>query len=453
MAQPAQEVHKKSSEQRLPGSFLTLQQVRHIQREFGTPVYVYDMETLIRRAQTALSMPHAFGLTVRYAMKANPTGAILQLFDRLGLYIDASSGYEARRALHAGIAPEKIQLTAQEAPAALEALVRQGVRFNATSLHQLTLFGQLFPGHELSIRINPGLGSGSTQRTNVGGPAASFGIWHEYLPQVERIRAAHDLRITRLHSHIGSGADPAIYQRCAALTLRAAHTLPDVHTVNLGGGFKIARMPGEQDTDLHAVGHKIADQFRRFQEEDAQGRQLHLEIEPGTFLVAHAGAIIATIVDVKDTGAAGYRFIVVDSGMTEILRPGLYGAQHPLYVVPASDEPRGEETYLVSGHCCESGDTLTPAPGEPEALQPRRLTTSRIGDALVIGGSGAYAAAMSAANYNSFPRAAELLLTPGGELYVIRERQRLADMIAAERLPDLDSWPVANASAPDRKKA
>lgn len=419
--------------------FLTDETVRAIQSRFGTPVHVYDMDTLVRAARRALSIPAPFGLTVRFAMKACPNGAILRIFDELGLHIDASSGFEVYRAREAGIDLRRVQLTAQELPPDLEALVEAGLLFNATSLHQLRRFGELFPGGELSIRLNPGLGSGHSRRTNVGGPASSFGIWHEQLDKVFEIQQMYDLRITRLHSHIGSGADPAVWQRCAQMTLRLAHQLPDVHTVNLGGGFKVARASHEEETDLHAVAEAIAEQLRRFRDEDAAGRALHLEIEPGTYLVAHAGAIVSTVVDVKDTGADGYRFIVVDSGMTDTLRPTLYGAVHGLRVAPATrdaDKER-EGAFVVVGHCCESGDVLTPAPGDPEQLQPRRLQTPRLGDALVIEDTGAYGAAMSAKHYNSFPESAQLLQTPDGRLHVIRRRQSWTEMIAAEQpLPE-----------------
>lgn len=415
--------------------FLSAEQVRTIQRQFGTPIFVYDQQTLEAQARQALAFPHPYGLTVRYAMKACPTAAIIRLLNRLGLHIDASSGFEAQRALRAGVPAAQIQITAQQLPEDLEELVDLGVLFNASSLHQLRAFGQLFPGREVSFRVNPGLGSGHNHRTNVGGPSASFGVWHEYLDQVFAIQREYRLRITGLHSHIGSGNDPEVWQQCARLTLGIAARLPEVERVNLGGGFKVSRMAGETATDLQVVGQPIAAEFERFAQK--YGRRLWLEIEPGTFLVANAGVLICTVIDVVDTGPLGYHFIKVDSGMTEILRPSLYGAQHPIAIVPAQAEERGQEEYLVVGHCCESGDLLTPAPGNPEELKPRRLLQAQIGDALVVGGSGAYCAGMSAKNYNSFPEAAEVLLAKDETLHLIRQRQTLEQMVANELLPDL----------------
>lgn len=415
-------------------AFLSADEVRTIQRQFGTPVFVYSQTSLENQAQSALDFPNPYGLTVRYAMKSCPSAAVISILNRLGLHIDASSGFEARRAMRAGVAPEQIQITAQQLPEDLEELVRQDVRFNACSLHQLHSFGQLFPGGELCVRINPGLGSGHSNRTNVGGPSSSFGIWHEYLDQVITIAAQHDLNITRLHSHIGSGSDPDVWQRCARLTLDIAGRLPQVHTVNLGGGFKIGRMAGELSTDLQAAGQPIAEEFERFGAE--HGRQLHLEIEPGTYFVGNAGALVCTVMDLVDTGSDGYTFIKVDSGMTEVLRPSLYGAQHPIVVVPAEDENRGQHHYLVAGHCCESGDILTPEPDNPEGLLPRLLTKAQIGDPVVIGGSGAYCAGMSSKNYNTFPEAPEVLLASDGTLHLARQRQTLDQILANETLPE-----------------
>jgi diaminopimelate decarboxylase len=277
------------------------------------------------------------------------------------------------------------------------------------------------------------LGSGHSNRTNVGGPSSSFGIWHEYLQQVLATAAEHDLRITGLHSHIGSGSDPEVWQRCARLTLEVAAQMPDIERVSMGGGFKVGRMAGEVSTNLQEAGQPVTGEFERFAQQ--HGRKLHLEVEPGTFFVANAGALVCSIIDVVDTGAEGNRFIKVDSGMTEVLRPSMYGAQHPIVVVPAEPETRGQGEYLVAGHCCESGDILTPAPDNPEGLATRTLTEAKIGDAVFIGGSGAYCAGMAAKNYNSFPEAPEVLLDDKGELHLLRQRQSLDQLLANESLP------------------
>jgi len=412
-------------------SFLTRDQIRSIRAEFGTPVYVYDQRRLEQAAREVLAFPNAFGLTARYAMKALPTAAIVRILTDTGLHIDASSGFEAERAILAGVAPERIQLTAQELPGDLKDLVERGVLFNACSLHQLEAYGRLFPGRPVSVRINPGLGSGHNNRTNVGGPASAFGIWHERLDDVLALAREYDLALTGMHTHIGSGGDPEVWKRCARLSLEIAARLPDVDRLSLGGGMKIARMPGEVAADLQEIGRAVRPDFEQFAER--HGRRLHLEIEPGTYLVANAGVILASVIDVVDTGEGGYRFVKADTGMTELLRPNLYGAQHPIDVIRLDDgEARGEDDYVVVGHCCESGDMMTPAPGDPETLAPRRLTRPVVGDAIVIGGAGAYCSAVPGKNYNSFPEAPEVLLDRNGRPRLIRARQTLAQIVANE---------------------
>jgi len=228
----------------------------------------------------------------------------------------------------------------------------------------------------------------------------------------------HDLKITRLHSHIGSGTDPEVWKRAIRMTLDLAAKLPDVRTVNLGGGFKVGRMPGEKSADMADVGARVKQELLGFRERD--GRSIHLEIEPGTFLVASGGMVVATCVDVVDTGREGYLFAKLDTGMTEVTRPSLYGAQHPIEVLA---EGRDEADVIFAGPCCESGDILTPAPGDPEALAPRRVRRPSIGDLVVVGGAGAYCAAMSTINYNSYPQAPEVMLEPDGTLRLLRRRQ------------------------------
>ncbi|HPO16913.1 MAG TPA: diaminopimelate decarboxylase [Candidatus Hydrogenedentes bacterium] len=410
--------------------FLNEKQVLAVCREFGTPAFVYDQATLERRASEVLAFPNAFGLTARYAMKASPNAAIIRTFNRMGLHIDASSAYEVERALRAGVPPEHIQLTAQELPGNLQEIVDRGVCFNACSLHQLRVFGQYYPGRDVSVRINPGLGSGHSNRTNVGGPSASFGIWHEHLDQVFAVAQEFGLHITGMHTHIGSGTDPDIWVYCAQLSLGIAARMPEVTRLSLGGGFKVARMQNEVSADFQTIGEKIKTEFESFAHQ--HGRKLHLEVEPGTYLVANAGALVCRVMDIVDTGEKGYTFIKVDSGMTEILRPSLYGAQHPIIVVPQVRERRKSAKYLVVGHCCESGDILTPKPGNPEQLKPRVLKEARIGDALVIEGAGAYCAAMSSKNYNSFPECGEVLLTHAGKLVLVRRRQTLDQVLQNE---------------------
>jgi diaminopimelate decarboxylase len=409
--------------------FLSPEQAEMVRHRFGTPVYVYDERTLKSQAREALGFPNAFGLTARYAMKACPNAAIIRIFAECGLHIDASSGYECERALRAGVPAGHISLSTQEFPGNFRRLYEGGIRFNACSLNQLRRFGEQFPGGEVGLRFNPGLGSGGTVKTNVGGPASSFGIWHEYRGEARAIVDEHGLRVVRIHTHIGSGSDPAVWQRVARLSLEMVREFPEVTTLNLGGGYKIGRMSYEQSTDFQEIGEPIKEAFEELAEET--GRRIQLEIEPGTYLTANACSLVATIQDIADTGEGGYRFLKLDTGMTEILRPSLYASQHPIIVLPRVDTGVCVP-YVAVGHCCESGDLITPAPENHEVLHPRELPEAEPGDLCVIEGAGAYCSAMAAKNYNSFPEAAEVLVREMGDVVLIRRRQTVEQMVENE---------------------
>jgi diaminopimelate decarboxylase len=219
------------------------------------------------------------------------------------------------------------------------------------------------------------------------------------------------------------------------MSLDLATQLPDVSVINLGGGFKTGRMPEEPTVDMDAVADHVRRELEAFRARE--GRALHLELEPGTYLVAPAGVIVATCIDVVDTGKDGYLFAKLDTGMTEITRPSLYGAQHPMDVM-AEREPA---QVVFVGPCCESGDILTTAPGDPEALGPRWVPRPRVGDVVVVGGAGAYCAAMSTINYNSYPQAPEVMLERDGTLRLIRRRQSLDQMLANEVSPSVSLSP------------
>lgn len=411
--------------------FVTHNLAKSIRDKFQTPIFVYDEKTLRNQASNTLQFPNSYGLTVRFAMKACPNAAILQLFDSMGLHFDASSGFEVERAVKAGINPSKMSLSSQELPNNFSELIKMGIEFNACSLKQLETFGKLFPGGSCGIRFNPGKGSGGTGKTNVGGPSSSFGIWHEQIDKVKEIVKTYNIKPIRIHTHIGSGSDPVIWQNVASMSLSLVSQFPDAVTLNLGGGYKVGRMSYEYSTDLLKVGAPVRDLFEEFAKK--HNRKLKLEIEPGTYLVANSGALLCSVQDLVSTksnnGDTGHNFIKLDSGMTEVLRPSLYGAQHPIVV---HNDDTNTEKYIVVGHCCESGDLFSCAPGDPEALQERLLKKVTIGDLVTIEGSGAYCAGMSTKNYNSFPEAPECIIDTKGQVHLIRKIQTLDQMLANE---------------------
>jgi diaminopimelate decarboxylase len=415
--------------QKIQPRFLDYTTAHTLSDSFGTPIYVYDQKSLEANANAVLKFPNAFGLTARYAMKASPNGAILKVFAKAGLHIDASSGHEVHRAMAAGIPARHISLSAQELPIDLPNLLDSGIQLNACSLAQLERFGQIKPGGQVGIRINPGAGSGGNNRTNVGGPSSSFGIWHHWIPQIKAILEKYELTAVRIHTHIGSGSDPDVWLKVAKMNFDIVRQFPDVTTLNLGGGFKVGRMPDEESTDLQVVGFPVKEKFEEFAVET--GRQIHLEVEPGTFLVANACALLSKVQDVVSTGEGGYEFIKLDTGMTELLRPSIYGAQHPISLLQSSENSEAKD-YVIVGHCCESGDILTPAAGDPELLATRALPLAEIGDYCVIDGSGAYASAMTPKHYNSYPEAAEVILDLDNAPKLIRRRQKLEEIWANE---------------------
>ncbi|HEX2958068.1 MAG TPA: diaminopimelate decarboxylase [Chitinispirillaceae bacterium] len=403
-------------------------QLKAIADKYGTPLMVHDARSYHAYAKQALSVPDPFGITVRYAMKANSNSAILHIFDELGIHIDASSVYEVKRALAAGISPEKILLTSQQALSKVEIkdVVESGVNYCCTSLTQLQRYCELFSQSRksVSVRINPGLGSGHNNRTNTAGLAASFGIWHEYIPEVKHIALENGLKINRIHTHVGSGSDWEIWKKAVSMTLEIIRHFPDATVLNLGGGYKIDRNFLERSIDLHAVFTVVKRELESFASET--GRKLTLEIEPGTYLAANACMLLASVNDIVDTGANGYHFLKIDASMTELLRPMIYGAKHPIRLL--NDTDRKHQDYVVVGCCCESGDIFTVCDGDPEAVATVSLPEAHIGDVVAIMGTGAYGISMSAKNYNSRPICAEVMIWEDGTHSLISRRQDVEEI-------------------------
>jgi diaminopimelate decarboxylase len=178
-----------------------------------------------------------------------------------------------------------------------------------------------------------------------------------------------------------------------------------VAVLDIGGGYKVHRFADEQEADMVAIAAQFSERLSAFKEKT--GRALHLEIEPGTYFIAHAGVLVARVDDIVDTGKGGYTFLRLNTGMNDFLRSTLYGARHELEVM--NDSPNIKE-YVVVGHNCESGDIFTPAAGNPEAIEPRTLREATIGDEVRMYDAGAYCASMRAKGYNSFPSAPEVMV-------------------------------------------
>ena len=380
-------------------------ELRHL-ASTTTPLFVYSKKYLKNRAELLMNLRFPYGFLPRYAVKANNHPEIIKLFNTCGLSFDASSGYEAEELINLGVPGEKISLSSQEPAHNLSLLLNNNVKFVATSLYQLRLFIAC-KDHQSSVglRVNPGLGAGHNNRTMTGGANSSFGLWAAYVDDAISMAHSANVKIDRLHVHIGSGADPKVWAKVLEVAFDLIEKMPDVTSIDIGGGFKIHRFGDEHETNIEAVADVFSEGLANFAAKT--GRKLRIEIEPGTWLVGHGGVLIASIVDIVDTGDDGHTFLRLNTGMNDILRPGMYGAQHEMAVLTDSEQRR---TYVVVGHNCETGDILTPAPSDPEGIDPRELNEAKIGDALVIYDVGAYCRSMAAHGYNSYPNAKEIII-------------------------------------------
>ena len=371
-----------------------------------TPRYEYSRSKITERLTYMKTLVAPYGLVVRYAIKANPHPEILSMIREAGMHFDASSSYEASELLELGILGERISLSSQQSPHNLEELLAANVLFVATSLSQLKQFISA-KNHSatVGIRINPDMGSGHNNRTSTGGKNASFGIWHEYGDEVRELAKSAGIKIDRMHIHIGSGADPRVWGEVMDRALFITEQYSDVTSLDIGGGYKVHRYAEEAEADMVAIFETFSEKLEKFYERT--GRKISLEIEPGTYLIAHAGTLVAQVDDIVDTGKDGYTFLRLTTGMNDFLRSAMYGARHEIEVINDATET---QEYIVVGHGCESGDIFSPAPGDPEQIETRMLKKASIGDVVHIHDMGAYCASMRAKGYNSFPDAIEVMV-------------------------------------------
>jgi diaminopimelate decarboxylase len=413
--------------------------VADLVRELGTPIFVYDAAPILRRIGDLAAFD-----CVRYAQKACSNLGILDLIRRQGVLVDATSAGEIARALAAGFPvfpvqgePPPIVYTADIFDReALELVTEHGIHVNCGSPDMIDQLGERVPGAEITLRINPGFGHGHSRKTNTGGEHSKHGIWHEDLDAALDRAAANSLTVTGLHVHIGSGSDLHHLSRVAAEMERFARQVgPSVTSISAGGGLPVPYRVGEVYVDLDAY-FAVWDRVRRRLEESF-GHPVRLEIEPGRYLVAESGYLVTEIRAIKRMGTN--TFYLVDAGFNNLARPVLYGAYHPMSIVPRSREPgeTGEERpiqeVVVGGQLCESGDIFTQDEGGSVAT--RALPVAEVGEYLVMESAGAYGFVMSS-NYNSKPFAAEVLIRDG-QAHLVRARQTLADLLRGEVLPPL----------------
>ena len=404
--------------------------ISQLAAKVNTPFYVYDEQKIIERINDL----KAFDV-VRYAQKACSNLAILDICRRNGAVVDAVSTGEILRAEAVGFSasgdPSPIVYTADIFDlSSLELVLDRGIHTNCGSPDMLTQLGQKAPGRSITLRINPGFGHGHNQKTNTGGSQSKHGIWHSELTDCLRIAEKYNLRVTGLHMHIGSGTDlEHLAQVVTAMEQAAREVGSSLDTISAGGGLPIPYQTEESYVDLEAY-FKLWDAARK-RLETQFGHSLRLEIEPGRYLVAEAGFLVAEIRAIKKMDKNW--FYLVDAGFNDLARPILYGSHHPMTIYRRGEEKtNGLREVIVGGPLCESGDIFTQKEGG--FVCTRSLPEAQLGDLLIIECAGAYGAVMGS-NYNSKPLAAELLVRDG-QVFTIRERQTFAQMTAAEHIPN-----------------
>lgn len=404
---------------------LDASRLRRLAATYGTPLWVYDAEIIRQRIRALKSFD-----TIRYAQKACSNTHILRLMRGEGVAVDSVSSGEIDRALRAGYSSladnAEIVFTADVIdPATIAKVIEYRIPVNAGSIDMLHQLGERSPGHPVWLRINPGFGHGHHNKVNTGGEHSKHGIWHKDLPQaIEAIRT-HGLKLVGLHMHIGSGVDYRhLGQVCQTMVTLVKAAGQDFEAISTGGGLTVNYRETDPvvDTD-HYFG--LWDAARR---EIAAflGHPVRLEIEPGRYLLAESGLLLAEVLATKGMGRN--HFVLVDAGFNDLMRPAMYGSYHAISVVPRDGGIREPRKTVVAGPLCESGDVFTQEEGG--IVAPRLLPAAQVGDLVVFHDTGAYGAAMSS-NYNSRPLAAEVLLDGDSER-LIRRRQTIEDLMGLE---------------------
>jgi diaminopimelate decarboxylase len=422
-----------------PATFTT-ERLQSLAQAHATPLWVYDAETMRSRVDRLRQFD-----TVRFAQKACSNTHVLRLLRSLGVLVDAVSAGEIERALRAGFDARDehsgIVFTADEIDRATLALVaRHGIPVNAGSVAMIEQLGRHLgdhaAGHRLWLRINPGFGHGHSRKTNTGGEHSKHGIWPTDIPAALEAIARHGMRLVGLHMHIGSGVDYGHLERvCEAMVQHVGDVVAlghDVTAISAGGGLSIPYRKGDASVDTahyfslwDAARQRLAAQL---------GHAVRLEIEPGRFLVAEAGALVAEVRAVKAMGRN--HFVLCDAGFNDLVRPAMYGGHHAISVIARANADVRSDLGLVAtrvptvvaGPLCESGDVFTQDAGG--VVETRDLAPAEAGDLLVFHDAGAYGASMSS-NYNTRPLAAEVLVD-GAATRLIRRRQTVAELIALE---------------------
>ncbi len=389
-------------------------------RRWGTPLFVYSATVILERLE-ALRRAFTRDVLVCYAMKANTNGAVCRTLAKAGAGADIVSGGELMRALKAGFPAERVVFsgvgkTTEEMAAALKAGV---LAFNVESAEELDALakvaGRLGKRAPVSVRLNPDVRAKTHPHITTGRAENKFGVEAPEARALLRLAAKdHRLKAVGIQCHIGSQiTDIAPYKKAAAGVAALVRSLEKegirLAFADLGGGLGV-RYKDETPLDPKTFARTLEAAFRGLPD-------LRLLVEPGRYLVADSGVLLTRVLYRKKTSKR--RFVIVDGAMTDLPRPALYDAWHPVW--PVKERKGTKRLVDVVGPVCESGDFLA---------RQRALAPLEQGDLLAVGKAGAYGFAMSS-QYNSRPRAAEVLVE-GGKARLVRKRETLADLTRAE---------------------
>jgi diaminopimelate decarboxylase len=398
--------------------------VRTVARRVGTPFYLYSSSTLVKHFRAFDSAFAGVPHLICFALKANSNSATLRLLGREGAGADIVSGGELFRALRAGINPNRLVYAGVgKRRDEIEYALKVGIlMFNVESGDELVAInkaaGEMRATARIALRVNPDIDPKTHAYISTGLKENKFGIPIEQaLEYYQLAKTLPNVEIAGVHQHIGSQITEVrpfvdALEKLVGFVRELRGAGINIQYVNIGGGlgitYKDETPPLPQDV-ARAVGPLLK----------ASG--CTIVMEPGRAIVGNAGILVTSVLYHKESGEK--RFVVVDAGMNDLIRPSLYEAYHELRPV-AEPVAAGRTVVDVVGPICESGDFLA---------KDREMPPVKQGDLLAVMGAGAYGFSMSS-NYNSRPRAAEVMVK-GNDYYIVRERETYNDLIRGEKVP------------------
>ncbi|MBA3564049.1 MAG: diaminopimelate decarboxylase [Gammaproteobacteria bacterium] len=355
-------------------------------------VYVYDIATIAKLAGRLRGLDAVD--RIFYAVKANPHPAILHALEHAGVGFECVSPGEVHRVLQTcpRIKPERVLFTPNfAARSEYDFGFEHAGYVTLDNLYPLRHWPEVFEGRSIVVRIDPGHGKGHHRYVRTAGSHSKFGVPLFELDELEALASAGRIRIVGLHAHTGSGIlDTESWKDNAVLLGDLSRRFTDVSALNLGGGLGVPEKPDQPALDLDELGELLLSVKSAYP-------SLELWLEPGRFLVAEAGVLLARVTQTK--GKLGVRYVGLNTGMNSLIRPALYGAYHEIINLTRCDEPATELVNVV-GPICESGDQL----GNERLLPPTEEN-----DVILIANTGAYGHAMSS-QYNLRKPAEEIVL-------------------------------------------